>query len=144
MVARSKKAAYFAHLEQCLTDYPRAFLVDNGLAFGGIANPKIVLGIGDDQDWSDPLWTRYPRDTIERFRRLDAARLDSLATVAEFEQRGDQLVPVAPTAPIDPEEGVRFEGGRVQFGLTTEEIQDLKTRLAELLERVDTGELAVF
>jgi len=27
MVARSKKAAYFAHLEDCLTKYPRAFLV---------------------------------------------------------------------------------------------------------------------
>jgi large subunit ribosomal protein LP0 len=28
MVARSKKAAYFAHLEECLNKYPRAFLVD--------------------------------------------------------------------------------------------------------------------
>jgi len=28
MVARSKKVAYFAHLEECLNKYPRAFLVD--------------------------------------------------------------------------------------------------------------------
>jgi len=28
MVARSKKAAYFNHLEDCLKKYPRAFLVD--------------------------------------------------------------------------------------------------------------------
>jgi len=28
MVARSKKIAYFAHLEDCLKNYPRAFLVD--------------------------------------------------------------------------------------------------------------------
>jgi len=28
MVARSKKAAYFTHLEECLNKYPRAFLVD--------------------------------------------------------------------------------------------------------------------
>jgi len=28
MVARSKKIAYFAHLEECLNKYPRAFLVD--------------------------------------------------------------------------------------------------------------------
>jgi len=28
MVARSKKVAYFAHLEACLNKYPRAFLVD--------------------------------------------------------------------------------------------------------------------
>jgi len=28
MVARSKKVAYFAHLEDCLNKYPRAFLVD--------------------------------------------------------------------------------------------------------------------
>jgi len=28
MVAKSKKIAYFAHLEDCLTKYPRAFLVD--------------------------------------------------------------------------------------------------------------------
>merc|ERR1712054_424601 len=27
MVARSKKVAYFAHLEECLNKYPRAFLV---------------------------------------------------------------------------------------------------------------------
>lgn len=28
MVARSKKVAYFAHLEECLNTYPRAFIVD--------------------------------------------------------------------------------------------------------------------
>ena len=28
MVAKSKKIAYFAHLEECLNKYPRAFLVD--------------------------------------------------------------------------------------------------------------------
>jgi len=28
MVAKSKKAKYFAHLEECLNKYPRAFLVD--------------------------------------------------------------------------------------------------------------------
>ena len=28
MVARSKKIAYFAHLEECLNKYPRGFLVD--------------------------------------------------------------------------------------------------------------------
>ena len=28
MVARSKKVAYFAHLEECLNKYPRAFIVD--------------------------------------------------------------------------------------------------------------------
>ena len=28
MVAKSKKVAYFAHLEDCLNKYPRAFLVD--------------------------------------------------------------------------------------------------------------------
>ena len=27
MVARAKKVAYFAHLEECLNKYPRAFLV---------------------------------------------------------------------------------------------------------------------
>ena len=27
MVAKSKKIAYFAHLEECLNKYPRAFLV---------------------------------------------------------------------------------------------------------------------
>jgi len=31
MVARSKMAAYFAHLEECLNKYPRAFLVDADL-----------------------------------------------------------------------------------------------------------------
>jgi len=28
MVAKSKKIAYFAHLEECLNKYPRAFMVD--------------------------------------------------------------------------------------------------------------------
>jgi large subunit ribosomal protein LP0 len=27
MVAKSKKVAYFAHLEECLNKYPRAFIV---------------------------------------------------------------------------------------------------------------------
>ena len=28
MVAKKKKIAYFAHLEECLNTYPRAFIVD--------------------------------------------------------------------------------------------------------------------
>ncbi len=47
-------------------------------------------------------------------------------------------------APIDPAEGVRIAGGRVQMGLTTDEIAAVSKRLSLLLQQVDDGKLAVF
>jgi hypothetical protein len=45
---------------------------------------------------------------------------------------------------LEPAGGTRVAPGRIQFGLTVEEIDAIATRLQELLARIDAGELAVF
>jgi hypothetical protein len=51
---------------------------------------------------------------------------------------------VAPTAPIDPEEGVSVRDGVVQLGLTEDEVEDIWERIEDLLEDVDDGEISLF
>ena len=125
-------------------DPPRAFIVDSGLAFSGLANPKVHFGIGDDEDWSELVVDSLPKSTVTHLKALDPSVFDKLATVAEFANWKRQLVPVEPGASLDPNEGVRVDAARVQLGLTNKEIQGVKTRLARLLERVDTGKIAVY
>jgi hypothetical protein len=55
-----------------------------------------------------------------------------LAVVAEFRVIAGKLQPVPPSAPFDRERGVRRRDGRVQFGLTADEIADLFQRLRRL------------
>ena len=45
---------------------------------------------------------------------------------------------------IDEDDGIRYENGRLQFGLTEDEIEDTWERIEDLIEDVDEGEIAVF
>ena len=86
-----------------------------------------------------------PRQTVERLRALSREDLDVLAVVSQLEADEAGMLRVsAPTVPIDPGEGVRVDGTTVQFGLTTDEIDDVWERIEELLEDVDEGDLAIF
>jgi hypothetical protein len=118
---------------------PRAFAVDNGLAFSGIRNPLAFF----KKDWAELIVPSLPASQVERLRKLTRADLDSLLVVAQFELRGGQAEEVAPTAPLSKNEGVRRRGNVIQLGLTLEEIDAIDGRLEKLLERVDRYEIAL-
>jgi hypothetical protein len=121
---------------------PRAFSIDNGIAFSGLFNPKPF--IEDVPVWSRIIVPSLPREKIEVLRRITRAQLDALGTAIQFEVRGGMLVEVKPEAPFDPERGVRVRGGTIQLGLTRSEIDDVAKRIEKLVERVDEREIALF
>jgi hypothetical protein len=119
---------------------PRAFSIDNGLAFGGLANPRTVFA----HEWQRLVVPSVPHAKLERLRRIGRAELDSLAVVAQFEIHDRQLVPVAPTAPIDVNAGVRRRGDVIQLGLTRSEIDGVEKRLRTLIEASDAGKVKAY
>jgi hypothetical protein len=123
-------------------DRPRLFSIDNGLAFGGFKNPFAVIGFIDD--WSELQVPALPRSPIERLRSVTRADLDQLRVVAEFERRDGMLVRVPPGPPSSGDGGVRVGDSAIQLGLTPGEIDGIERRLAQLLARIDRGEIALF
>ncbi len=118
----------------------RVFAVDNGISFGGWIYNFLTT------NWNVIRVPAIRRAVVERLRALDRTAITStLATLAELaSDAGGVPHWVPPGAPIDPQRGVRTVGNRIQFGLTTAEIDDVSQRIASLLERVDRGTLAVF
>ncbi len=65
--------------------------------------------------------------------------------VSQLEADSDGILKTVQAGPpIDPDEGVWREGTTVQFGLTADEVDDIWERIESLIERVDTGEIALF
>ena len=117
----------------------RIFAVDNGVAWSGIW-----------YNWFVPNWRhlRVPalrRVSVDRLRKVKEADLAYLGVVASFVRDPDgMLAPVEPERNLDPDKGVRIEGGIVQLGLDDDELGDLFERIQELIEAVDAGSIAVF
>ncbi|HSR41185.1 MAG TPA: hypothetical protein VLL48_03415, partial [Longimicrobiales bacterium] len=117
---------------------PRVFAVDNGLSF--------------DSPWSNQgtRWrvlqvTRFPASSVSRLREVTREELRRrLGVLAQWEVRDGLLVPVEPTANLDPERGIRRGGGLVQLGLTAGEIDGLWRRLRDFLRTVDQGRMTLF
>jgi hypothetical protein len=120
-------------------DDGRIYLVDNGIAFGGVVWNYFV------HNWNVIRVPALVRDRIDRLRRITAERVNALAVLTQLEvdARG-QLEPAAPDPPWDPSAGARLRKGRAQFGLKADEIAGVAARLQELLARVDAGEIPVF
>lgn len=117
---------------------PRLFAVDNGLTFGSDESDR-------GEEWREIRVDRLPAETVEELRDIDLEDLRrTLGVVAQFEQRGSDMVPVPHTENLDPGDGVRREGGVLQLGLTDREIRDVHRRLRDLLRRVDRGEIETF
>jgi hypothetical protein len=118
---------------------PQLFAVDNGIAFGGVLYNFFVWHF-------DAIRVRgLPKQSIDRLRKVGRRDLEALGVVGQLEADSAGILRnVEPTANLAPTEGVRLGPGRVQFGLTTAEIDAIDERLRELLKRIDAGELAVF
>jgi len=117
----------------------RVYAVDNGITFGGLVYNFLTT------NWDVIRVPAIRRAVVDKLRAIGPAQLSALGTLAELraDARGI-LQPVAPGPPMDPTQGVRISGGRVQMGLTSDEIDGVSKRLAALLEQVDHGKLAVF
>lgn len=124
----------------------RLFSIDNGLAFGGLGNPRRLF---------DPFLLhlhrlqvdKLPRETVERLRQLSRDQLYSqLETVAEIRLGGRgkarSFERFSPT--LDPAKGLRRRPGVVQLGLKRQEIAAVARRLRHLLNRVAEREIQLF
>jgi hypothetical protein len=117
---------------------PRVFSVDNGLAFNSEVSDR-------GYEWRNMRVERLPHATVERLRAITPQQLrDRLAVLVQFEVQGDRLVAVEPGENFDEGRGVRRRDGTVQFGLTDREIRGIESRLRDLLEDIDNGEIEVF
>ncbi|MBW2494292.1 MAG: hypothetical protein JRE43_06040 [Deltaproteobacteria bacterium] len=122
--------------------FPRAYAIDNGIAFGSrIFNWFVPSSYA----WRKIVVPAVPKSAIDRLRGVQRADLERFSVLAEFHQNRDGfLEAVAPGASLDPSRAVNISGSVVQIGLTADEIDDLWERIEELIERVDKGRLAVF
>lgn len=117
----------------------RVYAVDNGISFGGLVYNFLTT------NWDVIRVPGIRRAVVEKLRAVGPDTLATLGTLVELRADANgvlQPVPVIP--PIDPTEGVRIAGGRVQMGLTSDEITGVSQRIAALLAQVDHGKLAVF
>lgn len=116
---------------------PRVFTVDNGLAFGREFSDRGTA-------WRYLKVDRISRGTAERLRAITDEELDRLLVVAQYERRDGVWVAVPPTAPANPNDGVTFEDGVIQFGLTRSEVRGVRSRLHDLVGNLDDGDITVF
>ncbi|HSP97724.1 MAG TPA: hypothetical protein VL049_10830 [Candidatus Dormibacteraeota bacterium] len=118
---------------------PRVFLIDNGIAFSGLVFNFFTTNFDKIRV------PGLPRQSIDRLRGVGARELQRLAVLGELEVDDEGVLrPVEAVAPLDPDIGNRVLPGRIQLGLTATEIATMRERLAQLLERVDGGELPLF
>jgi hypothetical protein len=120
------------------TTNPRVFAVDNGVAFDSRDSNR-----GDE--WRFIRVNSLPRAAIDRLAQVTPEALDSaLAVLVEFEIRDSTLIPVEPGPNIDPENGVRISGSRLQLGLTRGEIRNVANRLRSLIREANDGRYRIF
>jgi hypothetical protein len=114
---------------------PRVFAVDNDVAFGSESSDR-----GDQ--WKNLQVDRLPAATIERLKALTRADVErALGVLAEFRIEEGLLVAVAPGENMNHRRGIRTTDDRVQFGLTSGEINQVMRRLERLLSQVDKGRI---
>lgn len=118
---------------------PRAFCVDNGVAFRS------------DESEQGSFWKKLrvpavPSTTVQRLRALDLDALRTSLRVVSQHQLvdGRHYVPTAISAPITKRGGVQRKQGALQLGLTAGEINDVQRRIQRLLRSVDKGRLSTF
>ena len=120
-------------------DRPITYSIDNGVAFSGLF-----------YNWFVPNWDRIRvpairRNSIKRLRALQPSDFQALGVVAQLEidkQGIARSVPVGEN--LDSRHGARRRGRVIQFGLTRREIESLKERIEDLLQKVDDDKITLF
>ncbi len=121
-----------------VAESPRAFSVDNGVAFSMAESERGIA-------WRGVRVPAVPRATVERLRSLTREELDrALGVVAEFHVVDGELEPAPPGENLRPGAGVRRKDDVIQLGLTDVEIGRMWDRIQDLLRDVDRGRVATF
>ncbi len=117
----------------------RVWSIDNGISFGAPV-PNFLV-----RNWNTIRVPALRREPLERLRALPDDAFDALAVVAEMERGEDGVYRhVAPGRSRDADAGATLGGGRLQLGLSGDEIDAMEDRLEDLLERVEDGKLQTF
>ena len=117
----------------------QVFSIDNGISFGFWPYNFFIT------QWDEIHLSALCKDSIERLRRLKRQDLDFLGVIAQLEKDENLvLIPVSVGENMDPKVGAKYKDGKVQFGLTTSEIDDLWQRIQTLIAEVDAGKIQVF
>jgi hypothetical protein len=125
-------------LASAAPEHPRAFAVDNGVAFGSPASDRGTA-------WRELRVSALPARTVERLRALDAEALrQRLSVLATWRLEQGRWVSQPGAPRLSGDVGVRIRQDQVQLGLTRREILAIDQRRRQLLRRVDRGELEVF
>ena len=129
-------------LVSTLPNSSHIFSIDNGLAYGGIGNPRPGV-----IHWGRLKVKKLPRETVAQLRTITPEQLQRvLGTVAEssIATDGSQRAHSTFSKNLDPDVGFRRQGNLVQIGLTAREIDGIARRLRTLLERIDRKEITLF
>jgi hypothetical protein len=141
----------------------RVFAIDNGVAFETIWYNWFYP---PHYEWRQIRVPALPRKSVDRLRKLQRADLDFLMVVSQLEVDSEGILrnvdPGPPTrqsrrvlrkrwplagyrrVSIDSYSGANYDGNTVQFGLTSNEIDAIWSRIEALIEKVDAGEIALF
>jgi hypothetical protein len=120
------------------TGNPRAFAVDNGVAFGSSESARGTA-------WREIRVPSIPAASVERLRAITEEDLElALGVLLQFEIREGVVVPVPPGENLRTFQGVRRDDDVIQFGLTENEIAATYDRLERLLRDVDRGRVTTF
>jgi hypothetical protein len=119
---------------------PQVHLVDYTISLADYRNPSITWR----DEWSTLHVPALRERSIARLRALRFEQLEQLIVIEEYEARAGRLFPTPPGAPIRRDIGLRWNGARLQLGLTETEIHYVWGRLQELLARVERGEIRTF
>ncbi len=140
-------AVLIAHRDASRTNFvistdaknPHLFSVDNGIAFSA----ELYNFFGEQFD--HVVVGGLPKRTIDRLRKLTPASFDRFGVIEEY---GIDSVGILRPRPVsgnaDPKASTRVLPDGVQIGLTQDEIDAMKKRWQQLLERVDRGEIPTF
>jgi hypothetical protein len=112
------------------------YSVDNSKSFTLRQN----TGIQPLHNWSAIHVPSLPRTAIERLRGAD---LSSLAMIAVLRSANGRLV-ATDVGTATTVTGLDWTGDRLVVGLTAPEIDEVRTRIDDLLRRVDRAELALY
>jgi hypothetical protein len=118
---------------------PALYSVDNSLSLGMRKNSKL----SPIHDWSKMRVPAVPYAAIQRLRAADG-RLASLAALAYLEIDDGRLVLTKGGAPTPTAQGFNWDGGRLRYGLTIDELAYIQRRITEILAKVDSGKLRVY
>jgi len=136
-----------AHRDASVTNFvistdpnnPQLFSIDNGIAFSGMLYNFFV------PQFDHIVVGGLPQRTVDRLRRLTPTDFERLGAIDELRAGADGVLrSVPPSANADPDEGTRLFANGIQLGLTRSEIDAMKRRWHQLLDRIDRGELPTF